>query len=199
MLKGVKMNLPNRITLTRIFLIPLIIFFYLFTPLNYGKLIASGLFLVAVVTDFFDGYLARKNNQITVLGTFLDTIADKMLVISALILLVCDGTIILPYGAIFAIIIVIREFLVSALRQLCASKNVVLAADMWGKVKANFQFFAILFFMVLSYLKQLEIYESLQVIFYFEIVCYVLMALTVIMTIISALHYLIKNREVFKS
>ncbi len=191
------MNLPNKITLSRLILIPVIIFFYLadsFIPA--GKLIATIIFAIAIFTDFLDGYFARKLNLITTLGKFLDNIADKMLVLSCLILLICDGTIIAPYGAIATIIILAREFMVTALRQMAASKNVIIAADMWGKVKANFQFFAILFFMLFSYLLGLNVMSStLKLVA--EIICYALLAVTVLATIISGVHYLVKNGEVF--
>ena len=94
------MNLPNKITLCRLLLIPVIIFFYLadsFIPA--GKLIATIIFAIAIFTDFLDGYFARKLNMVTTLGKFLDNIADKMLVLSCLVLLICDGTILAPYGA----------------------------------------------------------------------------------------------------
>lgn len=191
------MNLPNRITLCRLLLIPVIIFFYLadsFIPA--GKLIATIVFTVAIFTDFLDGYYARKLNMVTTLGKFLDNIADKMLVLSSLVLLICDGTILAPYGAIATIIILAREFMVTALRQMAASKNVIIAADMWGKVKANFQFFAVLFFMLFSYLIGLNVISSTLTLI-FEIVCYVLLGVTVLATIISGIHYLVKNKEVF--
>ena len=191
------MNLPNKITLSRLILIPVIIFFYLaYSFIPAGKLIATIIFAIAIFTDFLDGYFARKLNLVTTLGKFLDNIADKMLVLSCLILLICDGTIIAPYGAIATIIILAREFMVTALRQMAASKNVIIAADMWGKVKANFQFFAILFFMLFSYLLGLNVMSStLKLVA--EIICYALLAVTVLATIISGVHYLVKNGEVF--
>ena len=149
------MNLPNKITVTRIVLIPFIVFFYLsnsFIPC--GKLIAAGIFGIACLTDFLDGYLARKLKLVTTLGKFLDSIADKMLVLGAFVLIVADNTILAPWGVISFVIIIFRELIVSALRQMAATKNVVIAADMWGKVKANFQFFAVLFFMIFSYFRK---------------------------------------------
>lgn len=193
------MNIPNKITLTRLLLIPVIIFFYLseaFIPC--GKLIATIIFAVAVFTDFLDGYFARKLNLVTNLGKFLDAIADKMLVLSVLVLLICDGTILNPYGAIATIIILTREFMVSAVRQMAASKNVIIAADMWGKVKANFQFFTVMFFMLLSYFVGLNI-MSANLTMVFEIVCYSLLAITVVSTVISGLRYILNNTLVFEN
>ena len=192
------MNIPNRITLIRLLLIPFIVFFYLATFIPFAKLIACILFLLAVLTDFFDGYLARKLNQVSVLGTFLDAIADKVLVLSAFLLFVADGVVLAPFGAISFIIIIFREFSISAFRQLCATKNVVLPADMWGKIKANFQFFTVLFFMLVSFFLSIENFSS-KVLCVFNLISYILLFATVIITIISLVHYLIKNREVFKS
>lgn len=81
------MNTPNKITLTRILMLPLIVFFYLATFIPYGRLVSAVLFVVACLTDFLDGYLARKNNQVTTLGKFFDSIADKMLIMTGLILI----------------------------------------------------------------------------------------------------------------
>ena len=192
------MNLPNKITICRIILIPLIIFFYLAESFLYGgKLIAAILFLVGILTDFFDGHLARKNGQITVLGTFLDSIADKMLVTAALLLVVTDGTINAPYGVIFATIIVVREFMVSALRQLGASKNVIISADYFGKVKATIQFISLFLIMVYSFLWTREIISGVLL-----SACYWVsfagLAITTLITIISGIHYIVKNKDVFK-
>ena len=192
------MNLPNKITLTRILLIPFVIFFYLSESfLTGGKMIATMVFFVGVITDFFDGYLARKNNQVTVLGTFLDSIADKMFVTTALLLVVTDGTIKAPFGAIFAIIIIAREFLVSALRQLGASKNIIISADYFGKIKATTQFVAILLFMLYSGAVAGNLFSQtvLDVCYY---VSFTLLVVAVVLTILSGINYLIKNKAVFK-
>lgn len=191
------MNLPNKITLARILLIPFVIFFYLAEPfLVGGKMIATALFFVGVITDFFDGYLARKNNQVTVLGTFLDSIADKMFVTSALLLIVADGTIRAPFGVIFAIIIIAREFLVSALRQLGASKNIIISADYFGKIKATFQFVAIFMFMLYSGAVTGGMFASnvLEICYY---ICFAILCVTVVLTILSGVNYIIKNKSVF--
>lgn len=192
------MNLPNKITTLRIILIPFIIFFYLSTSfIACGKLIAAAVFAVACLTDFLDGYIARKYNLVTNLGKFLDSIADKMLVLGAMVLVVADQTIMAPWGVISFAIIIFRELMVSALRQLAATKNVVIAADMWGKVKANFQFFAVLLFMVFAYFVDHYTLLSTTVYNIFEIVCYVLLFLTVFSTIISGVHYIVANKKVF--
>ena len=193
------MNLPNKITVTRIVLIPFIVFFYLSTSfIPCGKLIAAGIFGIACLTDFLDGYLARKLKLVTTLGKFLDSIADKMLVLGAFVLIVADNTILAPWGVISFVIIIFRELIVSALRQMAATKNVVIAADMWGKIKANFQFFAVLFFMIFSYfIDNAVLSDGLYLAF--QIVCYTLLAVTVISTVVSGIHYLVKNKAVFEN
>ncbi len=192
------MNLPNKITLFRIIVIPFIVFFYLATFVPWGKLIAAGLFLLGVLSDYVDGKLARKNNQITLLGTFLDSIADKMLVVAAFALVVVDGTIGSPWGVISLIIVVSRELLVSALRQLGAGKNVIISADMWGKVKATVQFVALTLFMVFSFFKDNPSFLGGVGNTVFSIVCYASLFVTVLSTILSGVHYLVKYKNVFR-
>lgn len=147
------MNLPNKITLLRIILIPFFIFFYLASFIPYGKIIATVILILACITDAVDGYIARKYNMVTDLGKLMDPIADKAFSVSALLLLVADQTILAPYGVIIAIIILIRDFTVSGLRQIAASKNFVLAADIWGKIKSIILDIALpfIFYTFLSY------------------------------------------------
>ncbi len=187
---------PNQISMIRIFLVPVLVFFYLADFIAWNKFIAVIIFIVAALTDFIDGKLARKTGQVTDLGKFLDSIADKILVLAGLILIVADGTIYAPYGAIIAIVILSREFMVSALRQVAAGKNLILAADKWGKYKAFLQDLAIPAFMLLNFLSQYNYISGIS----FEIVfwiCWGLMIVAVLLTIISGINYFVKNREVF--
>lgn len=139
------MNLPNKITLFRIILVPFMLLVPLFNigstflGINVGNLIILAIFLVASFTDFLDGYLARKYNLITNFGKFLDPIADKLLVITALIMLVDTG--IIPTW--IPVIIIAREFLVSGVRMLAAGEGNVIAASMLGKIKTVSQMIAI--------------------------------------------------------
>lgn len=141
------MNLPNKITVARMLLIPVMIaipFFNIqgtipFGGITYSNLIILAIFLIASFTDFLDGYLARKNNLVTTFGKFLDPIADKLLVLSALIMLVEMGTI----PAWIPIIIAAREFIVSGIRMLAAGEGNVIAASWLGKVKTVSQMVAI--------------------------------------------------------
>lgn len=191
------MNLPNRITLIRIFLIPVVIFFYLSQPfLACGKLLAAIVFVLACLTDFFDGYYARKLNLTTTIGKFMDAIADKLLVLSALMLVICDATIPSPFGVIFASLIIARELMVSALRQLAASKNVIIAADMWGKVKANFQYVSLTAYMLFSFFIDVAVLPGWAMTA-LEVICWVSMIATVFSTIMSGVHYVVKNKQVF--
>lgn len=192
------MNLPNKISMTRIIAIPFVMFFYLadFIPNAIGKIIALVLFAVIAFTDLVDGKIARSRGLVTDLGKFLDPIADKLLMTTGLLLILADGTMIAPWGVIMTIIIVAREFIVSALRQIAATKNVVLAADMLGKIKANFQPVAIAFFMLLAIHNVTPFLGSFE--FAYVIICYVLMGIATLLTIISGVNYLVKNRAVFK-
>jgi len=194
---GFCMNLPNKITVLRLVLVPFVMFFYLMAPIiAVGKLIAMVLFLVAVLTDFLDGYLARKLNLTTNLGAFLDSIADKILVLLGFLLVVCDGTIPAPYGIIVFAIIEVRELMISALRQLAASKNIVLKADMWGKVKATLQFFCVTLLMLLSFLIDASP-DMTGFLGGFYVFMMIFLGLTVVATLVSGVHYLVKNKVVF--
>ena len=116
------MNLPNKISTARICLIPFVVFFYLATFIPYSKIIAALIFAIASLTDMIDGKIARSRNLITTLGKFLDSIADKLLVVAGLVL-ICFDIILQPYGVIIAIIIISRELIISALRQIAAANN----------------------------------------------------------------------------
>ena len=139
------MNLPNKITLCRIILIPFMMIVTLFgikstlLGINVGNLIILAIFLIASFTDYLDGHIARKNNLVTNFGKFLDPIADKLLVLTALIMFVEAGK--LP--AWIPVVIVAREFMVSGIRMLAAGEGNVIAASMLGKIKTVSQMIAI--------------------------------------------------------
>ncbi len=129
------MNLPNKLTLLRVILVPFfLLFMYINIPFNYA--IALVIFAAASITDALDGHIARKNNLVTNFGKFLDPLADKVLVISALCVFTEMPDV--KMGAIPLIIIVAREFMVSGLRLLAADSGVVVAAGIWGKLKTAF-------------------------------------------------------------
>ncbi|MFZ3171256.1 MAG: CDP-diacylglycerol--glycerol-3-phosphate 3-phosphatidyltransferase [Carboxydocellales bacterium] len=132
------MNLANRLTLARIFLVP-IFMMILISKIPYGNFIAAAVFILAASTDGLDGYIARKKNQVTRLGKFMDPLADKLLVSAALISLVELQEI----PAWVAVIIIGREFAVTGLRAVAAAEGIVVAASKLGKYKTVFQIIAI--------------------------------------------------------
>ena len=132
------LNLPNFITLTRILLIPVFVVLFA-TPTPNRSLSAALVFVIAAVTDLLDGYLARRNGQVTTLGKLLDPIADKLLVLSALILLVNVDRV----SALVAILIIAREVAVTGVRAIAAGEGMVIAAETTGKYKMALQVVAI--------------------------------------------------------
>lgn len=175
------MNLPNKITLFRVFLVPFFIVFMLWEGTSYGKYIAAAIFIIAALTDAVDGHLARKNNLVTDFGKFMDPLADKLLVCSALICFVEVDSI--PMPAWVVIIIIGREFIISGFRLIAADHNVVIAANMWGKVKTVVQ-------MVMSVVLILAIEHPA-----FEVIEQVLIYLALGLTVISLVTYIWENRR----
>ena len=192
------MNLPNKLSLSRIVIAPLMMFFYLanFIPYGIGKWIALALFVVGSITDFLDGYIARKYNLITDLGKFLDPIGDKLLVTFALILVACDGIVPLPFGAICLAIIVGRDLVVDMLRFVAAGKGIVIAADWYGKYKTATQDVALVLLLLFSSLLTVSgVAPTLLNIVMWS--AYGFLALAVLLTILSMINYLAKNKSVF--
>ena len=134
-----KMNLPNKLTVARVVLVPFFIFFLLTDIVPMSSLWALVVFALASITDALDGHIARSRNLVTNFGKFLDPLADKVLVISALVCFVDMGL----AGAVPVIIIIAREFMVSGLRLVTAGEGVVVAAGIWGKLKTAFTMVAI--------------------------------------------------------
>lgn len=189
------MNIPNRLSLTRLIITPIMMFFYLATFIPFGKFVALGLFIIGAITDFLDGHIARKYNMVTNLGKFLDPIADKMLVTSALILVACDGTIVSPYGAIALAIFVGRDLAVDMLRQVASAKGVVIAADKLGKYKTFSQDIALPLLILYSALCTLAVNATLLLVVMW--VAYAFLILATALTIISLINYLVKNKSAF--
>lgn len=203
------MNLPNKISIARICLIPLVIFFYLATFIPFGKLIAFLIYVVAVCTDFVDGMIARKRGLVTDLGKLLDPIADKCLVMAVLLLVisspVAGGMPIMAsnpnyvgiIGVIGAIIILAREFIISAFRQIAASKNFVMMADKSGKIKTIIQDIVLGGYIFYAFLiSEFAISKTVNAIF--GITLLALFIVAVILTITSGINYLVKNKAVLK-
>ena len=134
------MNLANKLTMIRIFLVPVFLVFITVKDIPYGSIIATVIFIIASLTDQLDGYIARSRNQITNFGKFMDPLADKLLVTAALVSLV--ELKLVPGWAV--VVILAREFAVSGLRTLAASDGIVIAASWWGKNKTVTQMKAII-------------------------------------------------------
>ncbi len=169
------MNLPIFLTAVRVFLIPFFIFFF-YQPSPVGPMISAMIFIVASLTDILDGYLARLRSEVTTLGKILDPIADKLLIVSALILLVGEKQI----PAWMAIVIVGREFVVTGFRAVAASSGVVIAAEKTGKYKVFLQIVAILLILIDS-----PPFSSRSAGLF-------LLSISMILAIVSAVQYFIK-------
>ena len=203
------MNTPNKITLSRILLLPLIVFFYLADFIPYGRLVATVLFAVAALTDMWDGKYARKHNMVTDLGKFFDAIADKCLIMTGLILIlagVITGNTPIVYptwaGIICIIIILAREFIVSALRQIAAAKGKVLAAGQGGKIKATIQDIVVTLYMALAFFVT-EFSQKINADVFNKItgtisfILLIALCITTLLTVYTGLDYIVKNRFVF--
>ena len=197
------MNMPNKLTLLRVILVPVMIIIASIealnknyigsTSLSVANLVNVIIFIVASLTDFLDGHLARKNNQVTTFGKFADPLADKMLVISSLILLMQDY---LKFGETVnfravvpgwcVCVIVIRELMVSGIRLVAVEHGKVIAAGWSGKVKTAFTMVTI----ILCFLN--GAFENNVM----AIICQVALYISVALTIYSGMEYLIKNRKV---
>ena len=184
------MNIPNKITCFRIILVPFLAFCLLNINMKYSPIFSLFIFVLASISDFLDGYIARKYNMITDLGIFLDPIADKILVITTMICMIPNE---MCHPAV-VIIVTAREFIISSLRCLAASKSVVIAAGLSGKIKTAFQMFAVIGILCIYCVDSIT-GSSIPV----HIISNVLMWLTTIPTIISCIDYLVKNRRIFSA
>ena len=186
------MNLPNKLTLLRIILIPVFATVFFIEAIPYNYLISSIIFLIATLTDFLDGYIARKYNLVTNLGKFLDPIADKVLVSTALIIMLIRPNVLPWYGSILVSVILMRELIISGFRMVAASRGMVLAADMIGKVKTVFQDVAIL--VLIGFASFFPTLYSVT-----NIIGLILLFIATGLTIISGVYYIVKNIEVLKN
>ena len=173
------MNLPNKLTIFRVILIPFFVFFLLTDVLGAnGDYLALVIFIVASLTDMLDGKIARKYNLVTNFGKFMDPLADKLLVCSAMICLV--DLKLLP--AWIVIIIIAREFIISGFRLVASDNGIVIAASYWGKFKTTFQMISVILLIVripeLTVLTQVCVWTAL------------------VLTVISLVDYIAKNHKV---
>lgn len=191
------MNLPNKLTLLRIIMIPFVMFFYLASFIPCGKIIALVLFVLAALTDLLDGKIARKYNMVTDFGKFLDPIADKVLVATVLFMIIADGTIPAPWGVICVSIIMARELIIDGFRLIASTKGIVLAADIWGKAKTMVQCWCMPICILLSYLITAGITGGALITF--QVISYVLLGLSTVLTVISGVNYFVKNKNVIST
>lgn len=210
------MNLPNKLSLARICLIPLFVVAY-FLPYTWAVYVATSIFVLASITDFLDGYIARKYNMVTDLGKLLDPIADKVLVCAALFCVVAtnplgQGTQLVAFktvvnfyqfGQIFltvgAILIIARELIISVVRQVAAAKSIVLHANIYGKIKTVLQVIALPMIILLK-AETFDFTSSIVRPGFFDylwIAAVVFFFLSVVMTIVSGVIYLVQNIKVF--
>lgn len=174
------MNLPNKLTLLRVLLIPFFIVFMLVDVFGEDdKYIALAIFAVASITDMLDGKIARKYNLVTNFGKFMDPMADKLLVCSAMICMIDDRL-----QSWIVIVIISRELIISGFRTVAADNGVVIAASWWGKWKTTSQ-------MIMIILLILDLDFA-----WYGVVEYIFIYLALILTLVSLVDYLVKNRSV---
>ncbi|MBQ3136053.1 MAG: CDP-diacylglycerol--glycerol-3-phosphate 3-phosphatidyltransferase [Clostridia bacterium] len=172
------MNIANKLTVFRVILVPFFVLFMLTDFWSFNRWIAFGIFVVATITDKLDGTIAHKYNMVTNFGKFMDPIADKLLVCSALICLTASGEV----PAWVTILIIGREFAISGIRLVAADNNVAIAATWWGKSKTIAQMA-----MIIIILMKVPAFHILG-----QIVMYV----SVVLTVVSLIDYIIKNKNV---
>ena len=190
------MNLPNKLSCLRIILVPVMAIVFLLN-FAYAPLVAVVVFALAAFTDFLDGKIARKYNMVTDLGKLLDPIADKLLVLFALFLVVEANLIPVGFGAFCGGIIIGRELLISAVRQIAASKGVIIQANIYGKIKTFVQDIALPMLMLCK--MESTIVEIFSQSFFnvYQIACWVMVGVATLLTLISGVVYLVQNKHVF--
>ena len=193
------MNLPNKLTMFRLILVPFFVAVLLAPALPHHYLIAAILFAVASYTDHLDGMLARKNNQITDFGKFMDPLADKVLVISALVCFVE-----LHLANVWMVLLIIaREFMVTSIRLVAADKGQVIAANNWGKAKTVSQIIAILVVLFLQYWLELAVAGvSLPVMVnepFASLLGQLLILIATVLAVVSGVIYLKQNWQIVKT
>lgn len=177
------MNLPNKLTIFRVILIPFFVIFLLLDASNQTyRYIADAIFIIASLTDMLDGKIARKYNLVTNFGKFMDPLADKLLVSAAMICLIATGQL----AAWIVIIIISREFIISGFRLVASDNGIVIAASYWGKFKTVFQMLMIIVLIANINLP------------FFAVLGTILTYIALILTIVSLIDYIAKNKDVLK-
>jgi len=176
------MNLPNKLTVLRVILVPFFVLFLLADITSFDKWIALLIFVIASLTDLLDGKIARKYNMVTNFGKFMDPLADKLLVCSAMICFVAMEK--MPTWMV--LIIIAREFIISGFRLVASDNGVVIAASYWGKFKTAFSMVMIIF----------VIMDIANPVFY--VITQILIWISLILTVVSLVDYILKNKDIFK-
>ena len=178
------MNLPNKLTVLRVIMVPFFVAFMLYPLMgDASKYVALVLFCIASFTDFLDGYLARKNNLVTNFGKFMDPLADKLLVCSALICLIPSGKL----ATWIVLVIIAREFIISGFRLIPSDNGVVIAASYWGKFKTVSQM--VMSVLLILHIKHPVLLAAEQIFIY----------VSLILTVVSLVDYIAKNKNVLKT
>ncbi|MCL2052675.1 MAG: CDP-diacylglycerol--glycerol-3-phosphate 3-phosphatidyltransferase [Lachnospiraceae bacterium] len=189
------MNIPNQLTILRILMIPVFLVFMLGQGIPYHNWIAFTIFIVASLTDLFDGIIARKYNLVTNFGKFMDPLADKLLVCSALIALIELGRIM----AWMVILIIFREFIISGFRLVAADNGVVIAASFWGKLKTIVQTVMVCMLIIVDDFAALVfLLIKIDVLSILRILTEITIWAAIILTVVSLVDYLAKNWQVMK-
>lgn len=183
----ITMNLPNKLTVLRVVLVPFFVACLLISEIPYNYLLSLLIFAAAAITDAMDGKIARKHNLITTFGKFLDPLADKVLVLSALICFISLGV----CSPVVVIIVVTREFLVTSLRLVAAADGTVIAASIYGKIKTVVQMVSIVIILLMFTVNQLISYDITSMI---VLTGNILMWITAVITVVSGIDYVVKNR-----
>ncbi len=200
---GAELNLPNKLTLLRIILVPFFVVFLLLENIPHHYLIALIIFAVASITDMLDGKIARKYNMVTDFGKFADPLADKILVISAFACFIQLNIV----NAVFIILVLFREFTVTSIRLVAVESGKVVAANIWGKAKTVSQMIAIIVVLLSGYILELfsmgvfsapaETISSMQNIM--NIVNQSLLWMSAVLTVVSGVIYIKDNFEFIKN
>ena len=200
-----KWNVPNILTMVRIFCTPVVIALFLINiPSGTGVLIALGIYILACITDFLDGHIARKYNLITDFGKFMDQIADKALTTSAMILVLLATDVTASWLAVLMVLIVVlRDTLISGIRMVAANKGIVIAADIFGKIKSFFLDIASMVLMLYVGLSLClkggtEAKIGVMPLEYVRCFGLALMIIGTVLTIISCVNYTVKAIKGFK-
>ncbi len=190
-----RLNVPNTLTILRIFITPIFLVFILWEALPHRFLIACLIFSLGAITDAVDGHLARKNNQITTFGKFLDPIADKVMTTAALLAFLSMGL-----CSVWVVMLVLtREFIIASIRMISASNGVIVPANIWGKIKTVTQMVFTIVIMLLGeayYVAEIKIPEVFAKLPELSLISNGLLWVTAIFTVISGIIYLIDSRKV---